>query len=841
MSVPPKNSQAAKGVTGLGIEEARSEGPPQASSAPSGGKALPQVSEGGGNERREGPPRASSAPSGGRELHAVSERGGHIRRRTWLLSAAGGAGALVVGWSLLPARARLGTARLWAGDAGEDSDLGVTLNGWIKIKADGSVVLAMPRSEMGQGVHTALPMLVAEEMDLPLWRVSLEQAGPDKIYGNVAMFVASLPFHPLESEGLNGDGVKPAKVRIGEWMVGKIARELGINATGGSSSVADAWLVLRTAAATARASLLGAASLAWKLPVDELSVSNGVISHPSGVSAHYGELAKFAAATPPGAVTLKARGDWKLIGKSAPRKDIAAKVDGTARFGVDVRLPGMLYAAIRLCPLLGGAPGALQADAALKMPGAERLVPLPAYAGSTAGFAVVGKTWWQAQQAAQAVQVDWRQRPAGALDTRTIERRLDAALHSSAGFTFYEKGAVDAAEGQAARIVEALYRAPYLAHATLEPMNCTAQVEGGKVRLWVPTQVPQLAAAIAARVAGVPVEDVHVTVTLLGGGFGRRLEVDFVAQAVRVAMDCGGRPVQLIWSREEDTTHDFYRPMQVARLRAAIDAQGRPESLRIQSAGDAITPRWMERGLPTLTGPLDAPDKTAAEGLFDLPYAFASQKMSHVATRMNVPVGFWRSVGHSHNAFFSESFMDELAHDARKDPLDYRRQLLQEAPRYLAVLNLAAAKANWGAPLPAGRARGVALHQSFGSVVAQVAEVSLAAGKPRVHRVVCAIDCGTVVNPDIVAQQMEGSVIFALTAALYGRIDIHEGEVQQRNFLSYPMVKLAEAPQVETHLVPSLRPPAGVGEPGVPPLAPAVANALFVLTQKRWRSLPFPL
>lgn len=770
-----------------------------------------------------------------------------MRRRAWLLSAAGTAGALLVGWGVLPARSRLGSAtQPWPAGAAPDLT-GVVFNGWIKIRADGGVVLAMPRSEMGQGVHTALAMLVAEELDVPLARVSLEQAGADTIYGNVAMLVGSLPFHPLEVDDYAAEGaprVRPTKVRLGEWMVGKLARELGINATGASSSVADAWEVLRTAAATARASLLGAASLDWKLPVDELRISKGVISHPSGPSAHYGELAKFAAATPPGEVKLKNRKEWTLIGRSAPRPDLPGKVNGTAMFGLDVRLPGMLYAAVRLCPMLGGSAGAIHANVALTTPGVERLVRLPAYAGSTAGFAVVAKTWWQAQQAALAVPVDWQQRPAGGLDSGRIGQALEAALDAKdgeEGHTFYEKGDAGAVGAAGTRKIEALYRAPYLAHATLEPMNCTAQVKDGKVWLWAPTQVPQMAVAIAARVARVAPEDVHITVTLLGGGFGRRLEVDCVAQAVRVALECGGRPVQLIWSREEDTTHDFYRPMQRARLSATLDAAGKVGSLQIRSAGDAITPRWMERNLPTLAGPVEMPDKSAAEGLFDLPYGFAHQKMSHVATRSGVPVGYWRSVGHSHNAFFSESFMDELALDAGQDPLAYRRSLLEGAPRHLAVLDLAAAKAGWGKAPPAGRGRGLALHESFGSIVAQVVEVSLQNGVPRVHRVVCAVDCGTVVHPGIVAQQMEGSVVFALSAALYGQIDIEEGVVRQKNFPQYVMLGLAQVPVVETYLVPSERTPGGAGEPGVPPLAPALANALFSLTGKRLRSLPLSL
>jgi isoquinoline 1-oxidoreductase beta subunit len=347
-----------------------------------------------------------------------------------------------------------------------------------------------------------------------------------------------------------------------------------------------------------------------------------------------------------------------------------------------------------------------------------------------------------------------------------------------------------------------------------------------------------MARAMAAKVAGVKEDQVTVHVTLLGGGFGRRLEVDFVGQAVQVAMACAGLPVQLFWSREEDMTHDFYRPMHLAKFQASQDEKGEITSLRIKSAGDAITPRWMARAAPHLSGPIDMPDKTTAEGLFDLPYDFPSQHMSHVATKSGVPVGFWRSVGHSHNAFFSESFIDELAVATKQDPLAFRLNLLKDAPRYAAVLQLAASKAGWGKPLPAGRAQGIALHKSFGSIVAQVAEVSLEQGQVRVHRVVCAIDCGTVVNPDTVAQQMESSVIYGLSAALFGRIDIVGGEVQQSNFPSYPMVTLSQAPKVQTHIVPSTRHPAGVGEPAVPPLAPAVANALFALTGKRLRALP---
>ncbi len=765
-----------------------------------------------------------------------------MKRRALLLSGLGAAGALVVGWSLLPPRSRLGGVDSLPLIAGE-----VGLNGWIKIAADGAVLLAMNRSEMGQGVHTALAMLVAEELDVPLSRVRLIEPTGDAIYGNVAALVASLPwFHPSDTEA----GHESRAAEVTQWMVAKVARELGISVTGGSSSVADAWEVLRLAAATARARLLGAASLAWKQPVGELVVKEGVVSHATGPSAHYGTLALAAASTPSGVVRLKRPEEWKLIGSAAPRIDLAAKCNGSAVFGADVRPADLLHAAIRHCPMLGGAAGAVDVAPALKLAGVERVVRLGPYAGSTAALAVVGKTGWHAQRGVAAIAVEWQQRPAGGLDSAAIAQALqktasDAAA-SGGGFVFHSAGDVDAAERQAARQVEQTYSAPYLAHAAMEPINCTARVVGGKVEVWAPTQVPTFAAIVAAEAAGVSVDDVTIHVTYLGGGFGRRLEVDFIGQAVRIAVECGGRPVQLVWSREEDLTHDFYRPAGAAVLRAGLDTEGRPVSLRITSAGDAITPRSMERCLPLLAGPIDLPDKTASEGLFDQPYGIANQRIAHVATQSGVPVGYWRSVGHSHNAFFYECFIDELAAAAKQDPLAYRLSLLKDAPRHRAVLELAAQRAGWpghGAaqPLAPGRARGVALHESFGSIVAEIVEASVEGGVPRVHRVVCAADVGTVINPGIVAQQVESAVIFGLSAALYGRIDIAGGVVRQSNFPSYPVVRLADSPRIETHLVASTRPPGGVGEVATPPLAPALANALFMLTGKRLRALPLVL
>ncbi|HSV70163.1 MAG TPA: molybdopterin cofactor-binding domain-containing protein [Methylibium sp.] len=761
-----------------------------------------------------------------------------MKRRTLLLGGAAAGGALLLGWGLLPPRSRLGRRELLAGEAGA-----VALNGWIRIGADGGVQLAMPRAEMGQGVHTALAMLVAEELDFPLERVQLVPAGSAAIYGNVAMFVSQLPFQLRDKE----PGRESDLVTAGEWIVAKLARELGISVTGGSSSVADAWEPLRLAAATARAQLVGAASLAWRLPKEEIGIEAGVLSHPSGARGHFGEVAAAAAGTPTGTVSLKPREAWTLIGRPAPRIDLAAKCDGRAVFGLDVRPAGLLHAAVRMCPMLGGQPGRIDnVDAVLRRPGVERLVRLRAWAGATAGVAVVGRTSWHARQAVEALDIEWRAPVAGQrLDSAAILDALEATARAAfavdGGFAFHSRGDVRAAERlPGARHLDAVYRAPYLAHMALEPINCTVQVEGGRVTVWAPTQVPGIARALAARAAGVAEAAVTVHMTLLGGGFGRRLDADFVAQAVEVAQECGGRPVQLLWSREEDTTHDFYRPAAVAVLKATLGADGLPLALRVVSAGDAVTPRWLERGLPQLAGPIDAPDKTTVEGLFDLPYDIAHARTAHVATRSGVPVGYWRSVGHSHNAFFSEGFIDECAQAARQDPVAYRLALLQDLPRHAAVLKLAAARGGWGRPLADGRARGVALHESFGSIVAQVVEVSLPAGTtvPRVHRVVCAVDCGTVVNPGIVAQQMEGAILFGLGAALHGRIDIEGGVVRQKNYPDQPLPRLADTPAIEVHLLPSKHPPTGVGEPGTPPVAPAVANALFALTGRRLRELP---
>jgi len=762
-----------------------------------------------------------------------------MKRRTWLLSGVGAAGALVVGWACLPPRSRLGAPELLASSDPSPTQA-VALNGWIRVRRDGGVQLAMPRSEMGQGVHTALALLVAEELDLPLARIELIAPGHDTLYGNVAVMLMSLPVHPDSTE----PGHESKAVAAGRWMVSKIARELGINMTGGSTSVADAWEPMRWAAASARAQLVGAAASRWQRPPQECVVDNGVVRHASlGLSAHFGELAADAARATQavaGEVHLKPTTAWRQIGRPAHRLDAAVKSDGRAVFGQDVRLPNMVYAAVRHSPALAGALPALDEAQVRQQPGVLDVVPLPTVAGSTPAWAVVSDRAWTALQTAASLKLQ-EAGPGSSVNTATVQAALAQATQGDDGFVFHDKGDAPAALAQSPRKLQAVYQAPYLAHAAMEPMNCTVQISSGKLEMWVPTQVPGLARQLAARLAGVPESAVTVHVTYLGGGFGRRLDLDFVGQAVQVALKTSPRPVQLLWSRQEDMTHDFYRPAGAARLQGALNDRGDLVALAVHSAGDAITPRHMARAIPQLAGPLDLPDKTTAEGLYDLPYEVPHQRMAHTATHSGVPVGYWRSVGHSHNAFFSESFMDELAHAAGADPVDFRLKLLQHHPRHATVLRLAATKAGWGQPLPTGVARGVALHESFGTVVAQVLELEKVGDQPRVRRVVCAVDCGVAVNPDGVAQQMESSVVFGLTAALYGRIDIVGGVVQQHNFHHYEMLRLAQTPAIETHIVPSDRAPTGMGEPGTPPVAPALANAWFVLTGQRLRQLPLTL
>lgn len=755
--------------------------------------------------------------------------------RRVVLGSLGAAGALLVGWSVLPPRQRLSPAEPLPAAGGQPA-----LNGWVRIGSDDRVTAIVPKSEMGQGIHTAAAMLLAEELDADLARVQVEQAPIDAIYNNVAAVVDGLPFHPDDEGGLR---------HFAGWMTAKAVREVGLMVTGGSSSVKDLWQPLREAGASARAMLVGAAAARWSVPASEIAVAAGQVTHAaSGRSVRFGEIVAAAATLPlPRDVPLKEPSQFRLIGRDTPRLEARAKVEGRPGFGIDVVLPGMLYATVAMCRTLGGKVASLSGAKALAMPGVKSVFAVDGHLGGTAGVAVIADTPWHALKAVQAVDVTWDEAvPAAKLDSPAAMAQLRVRLESGGGIAYLDEGDAEAALAGAARTVQADYTAPWLAHAALEPINCTVQFKDGRATVWASTQVPDLARHAAARALGLrDTSKVEVKVQWLGGGFGRRLEVDFIAQAAAIARQApGGAPVQTFWTRAEDTTHDFYRPACAARFRAGFDAEGRLLAMTCLSAGQAPVAQVLHRvaGLPVLSY-----DKTASEGVFDQPYEWPAARVAHAAVALPVPVGFWRSVGHSHQAFFKESFVDELAAATKADPVAFRLSLLQHHPRHAAVLKLAAEKAGWNTPpaaLADGRsvARGVALHESFGTIVAQVAEVSVGDDKSiRVHRVVCAVDCGLAVNPNHVRQQMEGGIVFGLSAALFGGVDIEKGRVAQTNFHDQPVLRFDACPAIETHIVPSAEPPEGVGEPGTPPIAPAVANALFALTGQRLRSLPLRL
>ncbi|MBI1771386.1 MAG: xanthine dehydrogenase family protein molybdopterin-binding subunit [Burkholderiales bacterium] len=743
-------------------------------------------------------------------------------RRRFILGGLGLTGALLVGWGVMPPRQRLNTSTPLPVSNGE-----VAMNGWIKIAQDGTVSVAMHRSEMGQGIHTALQMLVAEELDVPMSMVKPMYVPADKIYGSMAALADGLPFHPDDHGSVK---------RVAQWVTLKFARELGLQMTGGSSSVKDAWQPMREAGATARAMLVAAAAKKWNVAVAECTTRDGIVSHPSGKHASYGELAADAVNSKPGEIQLKRPQDFKIIGQPQPRTDATPKGDGSAQFGIDARPEGMLYAAIKQSPTIGGRIKSFDAAAVKSLPGVMQVIDF-SMEGAVVGVAVVAQSYWQAKQALDKLPVIWDAGENAQLSTESIFKDFASKLDSESGFAYHKTGDVEAtlAGKGIAKTIEAEYRAPFLAHAAMEPINCTAQLKDGKLQIWVSTQVPGVAVDVAAKVAKLKSEDVTLHMAYLGGGFGRRLEVDMVAQAARIAMETKGAPVKLIWSREEDTTHDMYRPAALARFRAGLDSTGKLLAYDNKSVSGSITHQVLKRTFG-LAGA--GPDKTTAEGEFDMPYEIPHQRIRHVIVPSPVALGFWRSVGHSHNAFFKESFIDEMAHAANQDSLTFRRALLKDHPRHLAVLDAVVQKA--GKPAD-GRAHGLALHESFGSIVAQIAEVSVQDGQIRVHKVICAVDCGIAVNPNIIAQQMESAVVFGLSAALYGEITIKDGKVMQSNFNDYQVLRMNEAPEMETVIIKSAEPPQGIGEPGVPPIAPAVANAIFTLTGKRLRSLPLKL
>ncbi len=673
-----------------------------------------------------------------------------------------------------------------AGAAGSTAEPAFAPNAFVHVATDGTVTLTLQKSEMGQGTHSGLAAILADELDVDLATVRLTMADEDPAY-----YLA-----------------------------------MGMMGTGGSTSIRMSWDALAEAGAAARAMLVAAAARTWQVEPAACRTDVGKVRGPKGQVLGYGELAALAATLPlPEKPPRKPPAEYRYIGKPTPRVDNLPKVTGQAQFGIDVMLTGLLTAVVLRPPQFGGTLDRFDAAAAQTLPGVRKIVAIDS------GVGVIADGYWQARRAAQKIAVKWR--PAAlAMDDASIARALDAALEQP-GSPARRDGDVDAALKAAGKTLEATYRLPFLAHACLEPMNATAHVQGDRCEIWAPTQGQTRARDAAAALLGIPRERVTVHTTYLGGGFGRRFEVDFVLDAVALSR-AAAAPVKVIWSREDDLAHDFYRPAAVHRLAAALDGKT-PRTWRHRIASPSIqrrlAPETVKAGI----------DRTVVEGVRELPYAIPNVAVDCALVDTGVPVGYWRSVGSSGNAFVVESFVDELAHAAGEDPLAFRRRLLAGQPRHLRVLELAAGRAGWGQPLPKDRARGLAVHTSYGSYVAQVAEVEVADGAPRVRRVVCAIDCGRHVNPDQVAAQMEGGIVYGLTAALYGEVPMAGGAARIGNFDSYPLLRLDAMPRVEVHIVAGDAPPGGTGEPGVPPLAPAVANALFVLTGQRLRSLPLRL
>ena len=642
-------------------------------------------------------------------------------------------------------------------------------NAFLRIAADGSVLITVAKVEMGQGVKTALPMIVAEELDADWSNVTVEQSDA----------------HPTK---------------------------YGSQGTGGSFSIRGSWQMLRSAGATARAMLVQAAARTWNVDPSSCKTENGWVTHPSGKKASYGELAAQAAELPvPTSVPLKDAHDFRILGKSTHRVDTASKSNGSAVFGIDVRVPGMLFASIERPPVFGGKVKSFDASKAKSVAGVRDVVQVES------GIAVVANSTWAAFRGREALTVEW--------DEGEYASQNSAAIRTLFADAVKERGTVEDYDGEAEAVfasaptkIEAVYEAPLVAHVTMEPMNCTAHVQKGRCEIWAPTQSPQAVQSEAARILGLPLDRVTVHITQVGGGFGRRLETDYAQDAVHVAK-LAGAPVQVVWKREDDMQHDHYRPSSYNVLKGGLDAAGNPVT-------------WLHR----VAGP-------SSHGLVvsgsTPPYNIPNFSIDSHIKETGVPIGPWRSVGPSLSTFIVESFIDELAHAAKKDPFEFRRGLLTKSPRLKRTLEAAAQHSSWRTPLPGGMGRGIACIEGFGSTLAHVAEVSVDKdGSFRIHRIVCAIDCGPVVNPDGVAAQIEGAVAFGLSAVMKDEITIDKGRVVQSNFNDYSILSLPEMPKVEVHIIPSNESIGGLGETGVPAIAPALCNALFAATGKRIRRLP---
>jgi isoquinoline 1-oxidoreductase beta subunit len=719
-------------------------------------------------------------PAANHEVDTKNKTSRGVSRRAILAvgAAAGGGLLLSVGLPYLTG----------SGRAADDASFAP--NAFIRIARDGQVTLIMNQVEMGQGTYTSMPMLVAEELEIDLAQIRLEHAPPDdKLYGNP---------------------------------------RLGFQVTGGSTSVRAFWKPLRAAGAAARTMLISAAAATWNVETASCQAAKGEVIHaPSGRKLAYGRLVDQAAKLPvPGDVALKERKDFTLIGTSAKRTDATSKVNGTAEFGIDTKIPGMKIATVVACPVIGGKLGSADESKAKTVRGVIKIVQLDD------AVAVIADHMGAAKKGLEALVITWDQGASAAFSTADMVRQLKDASSRPAAVAINQGDALKAMSASPTRI-DAIYQMPLLAHAAMEPMNCTVHVRKDGCDVWVGTQVITRAQATAAAVTGFPLDKVKVHNHLLGGGFGRRLDVDAITQAVQIGKQVD-YPVKVIWTREEDIQHDVYRPYYYDTLSAGLDDKGHPIAFSHRVAGSSILARWLPQAFKN---GLDRDAVEAGAG----PYSFDNVLVDYVRQEppAGLTTGWWRGVGVTHNAFMVEGFIDELAAAARQDPVSYRRALLGKSPRAKAVLDLVADKADWDGPLPAGLGRGVAVLSGFGSYVAQVAEVSVTKdGRVRVKRVVCALDCGQMINPDNIKAQMEGGIIFGLTAALYGEITIRDGRIEQGNFDNYQALRINEAPIIEVHVIDSQEEPGGIGEPGTAAIAPAVVNAIFALTGKRLRQLP---
>lgn len=662
-----------------------------------------------------------------------------------------------------------------------------TPNAWVHIADNNTITLISARSEMGQGVYTSMPMLIAEELNVDIRKIKVSIAPPNaKLYGN-----------PL----------------LG-----------GPQLTGGSTSVRDGWEKLRVAGAQVREMLISAAAAKWKVDPSELKAENGMVFGPKGKKATYGQLAEAASKLPvPEKVTIKDPKDFRIVGKRTLRLDSPAKVNGTARFGIDVKLPGMVYAALEQCPVIGGTVKSYDASKAKSMPGVIDVVEIPD------GVAVVANSWWRANQARKALVITWDEGKGAQLNDQAMLEGIRAASKTGKPLELKKVGDAEGVIAASQKVVRREYVSQLLSHSPLEPMNFTAHYDNGKVKLIGPTQWQDAAQNNIAAAVGVKPADVTLETTFLGGGFGRRIDQDFIIQAAQISKAVG-KPVKLVWSREDDMTHDFYRPQAVNTLAASLGADGKPTAMTFRLTSQSITGRVF--GLPPeVQDPLMI--EAAVAG-----YEIPATKHDIVKHDAGLRVGYWRSVSHALNAFANESFMDELAKEAGQDPYQYRMALLKNQPRFANVLKLAAEKAGWGTPLPAGRARGIALMEGYDSYLAEVAEISMEGGAVKVHRVTVAADLGRMVNPDTVEAQIQSGVVFGMGAALMQEITLQNGRVQQTNFNTFPIVRMNEAPVIDVVLVESTEKPGGIGEPSTSLIAPAIANAVATLTGKRVRKLP---